>query len=813
MLINQQGIARWGMIVKVALNIPFTDLFDYQFSNDLVDFIKPGIRVLVPLGSRRIIGVVTKTQHHSEFENLKSIIEIVDDVPIFSQRLLFLTRWISEYYLCSWGEVLDASLPTGLKPKIIKNIVLDNTISAFSLLNESEKKWLLSISGEKETKIQKRRDYQGYRSLFFKSKKNRLLKVQYVVEKAYDKKQVESWLELNSEIATQTKTKKGSKANRIFGLLQENKRIRKDLLLSEIENSRTVLNQLIRKEAVIEKLIVVQNVNAADSIREERFITLNREQEEAFKQISAGIKQKKFQSFLLHGITGSGKTEVFLYAVKETILQQRTALILIPEISLTPQAVKRFRDRFGDRIAVLHSGMAEKERCAEWWKVKEKKCDIVVGTRSAIFAPLENIGLIVVDEEHDSSYKQQETPYYNARDVAVKLASEQQSIIILGSATPSIESYFNAKNSKYELLVLSERANQKPLPSTEVINLKEESRQAGVFYLSKYLVAKLKENYLEGKQALIFLNRRGYAAFLSCTSCDLPVLCDNCSIALTWHKKDQRLVCHHCGFSRRFVETCPNCQAKTLRLEGIGTQRVERDLKILFQKARFLRMDRDTVRKKGTLEANMDLINQQQVDFIIGTQLISKGHDFKHIGIVCIILADMSLNIPDFRSSERSFQLISQVSGRAGRDEQGKGRALIQSYNPNHFAIKSAKEHDFTSFYENEIALRQMLENPPFKRQILLKISDQNPDHVKETAQKLGSILGEYSTNLKFQILGPIESPIQKINKRFYWQILLKGDSMFRIKKLIHYLFWEQNEWRVKGATRVVIDVDPYMML
>lgn len=801
------------MIAKVALNIPFTDLFDYQIPQDFVDQIEPGVRVLVPLGSRRIIGLVVQIQQQSEFENLKAIIDKVDIEPVFSERLLYLSKWISDYYLCSWGEVSDASLPTGLKPKIIKKVNLDKTKASFNKLIESEKKWLLLISGKKETIIQKRSDYHGFRSLFHKCKKNGLLKVQYVVEKAYEKNEVEPWLELNPEIADQVKTQKGSKANRIFELLKAENRIKKDVLLNEIETSRTVLNQLVKKQAVIEKLIEVQKVNDIDRIKTENFITLNSEQNEALHKITEGIKQKKFQSFLLHGITGSGKTEVYLYAVKETILQNRTALILIPEISLTPQAVKRFRDRFGDRIAVLHSGMAEKERCAEWWKVKEKKCDIVVGARSAIFAPLENIGLIVVDEEHDSSYKQQETPYYNARDVAVKMASEQKSIIILGSATPSIESYYNAKNSKYTLLVLSERANQKPLPSAEVINLKEEHRQLGVFYLSTYLVAKLKENYLDNKQALIFLNRRGYAAFLSCTSCGLPVLCNNCSIALTWHKKEQKLVCHHCGFSRGYLNSCPNCQAKTLRLEGIGTQRVERDLKILFPKAKFLRMDRDTVRKKGSLEINMDLINQHKVDFIIGTQLISKGHDFKHIGVVCIILADMSLNIPDFRSSERSFQLISQVSGRAGRDEQGKGRALIQSYNPNHFAIKSAKEHDFTAFYENEIAQRQMLENPPFKRQILLKISDQNAAHVKETAQQLGSFFEEYAANLKFQILGPIESPIQKINKRFYWQILLKGDSVIRMKKLIYYLFWEQNDWRPKGATRVVIDVDPYMML
>ncbi|NQU64463.1 MAG: primosomal protein N' [SAR324 cluster bacterium] len=696
---------------------------------------------------------------------------------------------------------------------MIKKIHIDPTdISHLSLDHQAER-WLGLLDGKKESDVLKNLKTEDYSRLFTKLKKKKIIQHIYTHTTGDAGLSYTDWLSYQFKSGEMVKVRKGSMTNQILDWFRSENELRLQTVLDRFPNAKPQINSLVKKGVLKKKRKQIPIGSSPETIHTDLFIEPNTEQRVAIETLSSAIIQKTYRTFLLHGVTGSGKTEVYLYAVKETIQQGRTVLILIPEISLTPQAVSRFRERFGDRIAVLHSGMVEKERTQEWWKIKRKLCDIVIGARSAIFAPLANIGLIVVDEEHDTSYKQQESPFYNARDAAVKIASEQNGVAILGSATPSIESYFNLSSKKYTLLQLKKRVEQQSLPTFELIDLKKEQRQKGAFYLSQPLVQHLKEVLQNQKQALMFLNRRGYAAFLSCTSCELPVLCKNCSIALTWHRTQQRLICHHCGFSQSYPQNCPHCNEKSFNLEGIGTQRVERDLKLLFPEARFLRMDRDTVRKRGSLEINIDKINSRQVDFIIGTQLISKGHDFKHIGIVCIIFADMSLNIPDFRSSERSFQLISQVSGRAGRNETGSGLALIQSYNPDHFAFQTAINHDFTSFFSQEMQMRKELDNPPFTRQILIKISDKNPEKVEKSAATLGSILKKYAANSNFQVLGPMESPLQKINNRYYWQILIKSVEIVKAKNVLGDLLFNRKDWQVKTGSRISIDVDPMTML
>lgn len=801
------------MIALVALDIPFSKPFDYIIPDTLLVSVKIGVRVHVSFGPRMMIGIVVEIQQQSSLDRLKTIIDIVDTNPLFDRRLLAFTKWVSEYYLCGWGEVLEAALPTGLKPKIEKRIDIQENHSDFSNLPDDQKKWLLNIKGKKQSNVWKSLNSSGDKTFYNHCKKQGVITFIHVCSKKFHTNEKEAWLSIHPETDNKTASRKGGKPFRILALLKEEKSIRRKELLERIPSANSALNLLIKKGVALQEERDVFKNKPPVEIKEKKFIRLNQEQKSVVEIISEAVRNNLYKTFLLHGVTGSGKTEVYLYAVREIIQQGRTALILIPEISLTPQAVRRFKDRFGENIAVLHSGMAEKERSNEWLKIKDQRCQIVIGARSAIFAPLKNIGLIVVDEEHDGSYKQQETPYYNARDAAVKIASEQNAVVILGTATPSLESRFNVEKNKYTMLSLKQRANKKPLPVAEVINLKEEKRQSGIFYLSQHLVSRLKENLASGKQALIFLNRRGYASFLTCVGCDLPLLCRNCTIALTWHKTQQSLICHHCGFQRSYPKICPACNGKSFKLEGIGTQRIERDLKILFPDSGFLRMDRDTIRKRGLLENYIDLINDQKVDFIIGTQLISKGHDFKHIGIVCIILADMSLNIPDFRSSERSFQLISQVSGRAGRGGEGVGLTLIQSYNPEHYAVKNAVRNDFSSFYQHETELRKTLDNPPFTRQILLKISSKNAGQAKKTAQQLGSNFRQKEGAGQFTVLGPIESPIQKINNRYYWQILLKSINITRLKSLVHRIFWDKEDWTPHGSVRISIDVDPYVML
>ncbi len=801
------------MIVKVALNIPFTSPYDYLVPDELTARTHLGLRVLVSVGSRRMIGVIVELLSTSEVEKLKPILALIEDEPVYSSRMLDFTKWISSYYLCSWGEVLEAALPAGLRPKIIRTIQADTDALNNPSLAPEDKQWLQLFDGKKASDVMKGRDGNQNSRLFTRLKKKKAVRYHYSVSPGDSGVTLEEWLIFQTGIGDTVAVRKGSLNSRLLEWFRSEPETKRVNVLDQFPQARPQINRFIKLGVLKSEKRPAPMVSRSSTIHADQFIYPNDEQQVAIRDILMAIQQNIYQTFLLHGVTGSGKTEIYLHAVRETIQRGRSVLILIPEISLTPQAVSRFRERFGDRIAVLHSGMADKERTVQWWKIKKGICDIIIGARSAIFAPLEKIGLIVVDEEHDTSFKQQEGPYYNARDAAVKMANDNSCVVILGSATPSVESYFNVSNQKYTLLVLKNRVNQQTLPVSELIDLKNEKRQKGAFYLSRYLVSRLRENLQQQKQALIFLNRRGYAAFLSCTSCEQPVLCKNCSIALTWHRPQQRLKCHHCGFSQGYPKACPQCKAESFHLEGIGTQRVERDLKLLFPDARFLRMDRDTVRKRGALERNIDKINNQQVDFVIGTQLISKGHDFKHIGIVCMIFADMSLNIPDFRSSERSFQLVSQVSGRAGRNEESSGLALIQSYNPGHFAFQAAVQHDFSAFYTEEMSLRNDLQNPPIVRQILMKISDRNPAAVERAAIELGTILKQKEEQSNYQVWGPVESPLQKINNRYYWQILIKSDEIGKARGVIRNLFFSQKGWRAKSGVRVSIDVDPMTML
>jgi len=801
------------MFVKVALSIPYSTPFDYLVPESLISRISIGLRVMVPFGSRKMVGAIVEIADQSLIEKLKPILSLVDQKPVYSTTMLEFTKWISSYYLCSWGEVLDAALPTALKPKLVKTVHVDHQRLRDLKLDETVRDSIMAIDGCRDSDALKRAGDNGVQRLFTDLRRKKILRSQYRLMEGAPGNLAEEWLQYRDDMGSTISVKKGSTASQLLELFRVNPAIPLRTIREQVPKSGSSIRRLILKFVLSRFSKPALAAACVTTIHDHLLLELNTEQQAAVTEISSGLNSGTYHTFLLHGVTGSGKTEIYLHAVREALRKERTVLILIPEISLTPQVVSRFRERFGGRIAVLHSGIAEGERAKQWWRIKNGSCDIVIGARSAIFAPLEKIGLIVGDEEHDTSIKQQESPYYTARDIAVKRARDHACVAILGSATPSIESYANATAGKYQLISLKHRVSQQQLPKSELIDLKTEKRQKGVFYLSSCLVDYLKANLEQGRQALIFLNRRGYAAFLSCAGCDQPVLCRNCSIALTWHQTRQRLVCHHCGYNQSYPKTCAYCGESAFRLEGVGTQRVERDLKLLFPQARFLRMDRDTVSRRGSLECHINRINNQEVDFVIGTQLISKGHDFKHIGIVCIILADMSLNIPDFRSSERSYQLISQVSGRAGRSDGNFGLALVQSYNPNHYAFQAAVKHDFTGFFLNETVLRQELQNPPFTRQILIRISHLDSQRAEEAASELACALRSGDSQTGFQLMGPIEAPLQKINNRYFWHILIKGTDMIPAKMQLKDLVFQHNGWRPKTGVRVAVDVDPMTML
>ncbi|HUD00523.1 MAG TPA: primosomal protein N', partial [Candidatus Polarisedimenticolaceae bacterium] len=560
--------------------------------------------------------------------------------------------------------------------------------------------------------------------------------------------------------------------------------------------------------------------------------TLSREQHAALAAIKARLTSGGFATFLLHGVTGSGKTEVYLRAMEYVRESGRQSLILIPEISLTPQLVERVNARFNGRVGVLHSGLTAAQRWAQWWQIKRGDVDIVVGARSAVFAPVPNLGLIIADEEHDGSYKQDDGLRYNARDVAVMRGKLSACSVLLGSATPSLESYENCRQGRYQLLEISQRVEQRPLPTVEIFDLRNQfkstamtvtntgaqawlkQKSAGERLLSHPLATAIKRNFEDNRQTLIFLNRRGFANFLQCTRCGYVLRCSYCSVTLTLHLKRNVVRCHHCDFSRPIEAVCPECGTETLTGVGAGTEQIEKTLLDLVPEARIARMDRDTTGKRGSHAELIRRWESGDIDILIGTQMITKGHDVFGVTLVGALLADMSLNLPDFRSAERTFQILSQVAGRSGRGDD-PGRVIIQTYGPEHYAIQPLINHDYKKFFAKEIEFRRALGYPPFGKLINLRLDGPNPEHVEEKAKAvLKKIVAIQSSNPKYrehiEVLGPAPSPIEKLRNRYRWQLLLKGNQ---ISPLIGLASAVRETFTRARSVRLHIDVDPYNML
>ncbi|MGB5986894.1 MAG: primosomal protein N', partial [Desulfobacterales bacterium] len=542
---------------------------------------------------------------------------------------------------------------------------------------------------------------------------------------------------------------------------------------------------------------------------------LNREQAAAVSAVTACLGQG-YTPFLLAGVTGSGKTEVYLRLAAETLAQKLSVIVLVPEIALISQAARRFRARFGQCVAVLHSGLTPGERRAQWRRIADGEIPIVIGARSAIFAPLAHLGLVVVDEEHDVSYKQESGLRYNARDLALVRARQQEAVALLGSATPSVQSYFNVQTEKFRELTLTRRVAQRAMPEINVVDLREIRDLRGIArFFSPQLTQALDQTLKRGEQALIFLNRRGFASFPICGYCGKPLSCPNCDISLTFHQKINAHSCHWCGFSQPAGLACPHCGALEIKNLGLGTERLESALAERFPQARIGRMDRDTTRQKGRLIEMLNDLKQRRIDILVGTQMVTKGHNFPHITLVGVICADMSLNIPDFRAGERTFQLLAQVAGRAGRGSAA-GQVILQTYTPEHFTIRAAQAQDFQRFYHQEIVFRRSLNYPPFSHLIHLKISGRHARRTAERAGKIGrlcqKIKAERGEMENVEILGPIEAGIARIANRHRWQILLKASAVASLHRFAREVLFGHPIVSADREVRVTADVDPYLM-
>lgn len=578
---------------------------------------------------------------------------------------------------------------------------------------------------------------------------------------------------------------------------------------SQLGGSTYSLQRLREKELIKEIFQRLdRNPFAQDLVSLDQPLQLNDAQNQALLALQKAIKERKNQKFLLHGITGSGKTEVYLQAIASVIEKNRQAIVLVPEISLTPQTVKRFRQRFGEKVAVWHSHLSTGERYDQWCKIKSGSINVVVGARSALFAPLPNLGMIIIDEEHESTYKQEENPKYHAREVAGKRIELAQGILLLATATPSLETYYRAETGTYQYLSLPSRVDDQCLPTVQVVDMREELKRGNKGVFSQPLIQAIERKILAQEQIILFLNRRGFSTFVICRECGLVLNCPNCDLSLTYHNNDGLLKCHYCQFRQKTPDLCPRCQSRYIRYFGTGTQKVEEELQRIFPSAKVLRMDADTTTKKDAHKQILNSFGQGKADILLGTQMIAKGLDFSNVTLVGVITADTLLNFPDFRAGEKTFQLLTQVAGRAGRGEK-EGEVIIQTYCPEHYSIQCAQKHDFLSFYRQEIEYRKTLNYPPFSYLAKITIKGEKEQQVITKAQEIAFCLQK--TNLATEILGPIPAPLSKIRGQYRWQIILKNKQLSQLREHLYFLS-NQLDYQ-NSQVGILIDIEPLAML
>ena len=815
--------------IEIAVALPVYNTFTYSVSERLLPLVSVGKRALVPFGKRRVTGYIIGTcENNINDKETKLILDILDEKPLFPSSMIPFFMWIADYYKHPLGNVIKNALPGGLNTYDFATLFITKE-GEKALLNGSvtplEKEILIQLKKgsckQKDLRINFV-DNISY-SLLNRMENNGLVVKKWELRGGRTKAKTDRYVSLQlsgqqAENSLDIPIKKLS--------LQKKKII--DFLKAEGEISVKKLKNIVPSASGLiksmEKAGLVSIIDKkvyrdpfGESVRPDKALLLTKEQQKAFSTL-VNYLGKGFKACLLAGVTGSGKTEVYMQLVAEAIKSGYSALVLVPEIALILQMERRFRARFGECVAILHSGLSAGERYDQWRRIADNQASIVIGVRSAIFAPFEDIGLIIIDEEHDSSYKQEGNFCYNARDMSIVRAKMHNSVVLLGSATPSIQSSYNAITKKFVQVTLNNRIEKRPLPDVTIVDLRKnkDTRGTGRF-ITRELHEAMKKTLERGEQIILFLNRRGFANFPVCASCGAAIQCKNCDISLTLHKQTNAYKCHYCGFTRSSVSNCLICGSSSIIHFGLGTEKVESAVKTLFPDATVARMDRDTTKRKGSILKILKGLRDKSIDILVGTQLVAKGHDFPNITLVGIICADLSLNLPDFRAGEKTFQLLAQVSGRAGRGAVA-GKVILQTYNPNHFTILAAKVQDFKKFYNQEIGFRKALEYPPFSRIIQIKISGKDKKKTKQHAIITGNICyalssGDKSFSSSIKVLGPIEAPILRIAKHFRWQILLKGLSAKPLHRFVNRLIFENNLIFNNKKVKVTLDVDPFSMM
>lgn len=852
------------LFIDIAVPVAVDQLFTYNVPDVLQSQIKIGVRVVAPFGNKTVIGFVVNKLKSTTIPRLKDIHDILDPEPIISEEMLKLTKWISEYYLAPWGEVLKSALPQGSISGSKKTISLKTGLEEALLKTSGAPKQtqIVNLLAQKRelsaAYIQKTLNIKSIHSFLNELVQKNIISVEEKlpagIKPKYEKaifiddhaKQI--WNEWLNKPDNQN-NKRLIKQIQVLKYLAESPSgtsLPLTKVIKESKSSLSSVNTLARQGLVtVAKQEIKRSVAYELHESQQQNIVLNNHQQNAFTQIDNAISENKFRPFLLHGITGSGKTQVYIETIKSALDKGKSAIVLVPEISLTPQIVARFQFHFGEKVAVFHSRMSAGERSDAWRLAKRGDCSIVIGPRSAIFAPLKNLGLIVVDEEQEASYKQfDQTPRYHARDVAVVRAMENNAVVVLGSATPSIESYYNALTNKYKLIGLPERVDDAALPEIEIVDMTSErqkifekfraerkvefekdpaaakasKRKPEFSSISSLLKEKINDRLTKKEGIILLQNRRGFSTFVECLDCGYVEMCEHCHVSLTYHITKKHLRCHYCGFVKTPPEVCPKCTGIELSYKGFGTQHIEEDLQKMFPEASISRMDLDTTASKGSHDKILKQFGSGEIDILLGTQMVAKGLDFSHVTLVGVVSADIQMLLPDFRSAERTFQLLTQVAGRAGRTGALKGEVIIQTYQSKHYSLKHTTTHDYIGFYNEEINYRKELSYPPFSRIALIEIKGTNENEVTKHALSFYEELK--TSNEQLIILGPSEAAIPKLKNYYRWHILIKDlktkDPSGKILRNIltkAVSNYNKSSFGKSRSIKIIVDVDPVGMM
>ena len=806
--------------LRIAVSVPVKETFFYSVPESLRGLVRMGSRVLVPFNRRRVIGYVVEKIFEMPDRSLKEIEDLPDPEPLFHAEMVPFFKWVAEYYRHPLGLVIHASLPG----ERFKSAALTEKGKVFldgRLFDSEDTRILRWIGKNPEKKLP-----WPMKKLYPLQEKG-WIKVETQAKKEGRKTAcvsnfVRPMVNIDLEVALLTIGR--SKAENEIEFLEmifEARTVLYSDLRNRFKNGPYLVNKWVKK-GILERhsLLAPRNPVSSETLLSPGPHPLNEYQRQALKQIKDRLDQGAFGAFLLYGVTGSGKTEVYARAVEHAVGSGRQAILMAPEILLASYLEGVFRCRLGERVALYHSGLGKRERNYQWSRMAAGEVDVVIGARSALFSPLPRLGLIIVDEEHDTAYVQTGSggPHYSARDAAVVRARMESAVVILGSGTPSVQSFQNARERRYDLLKMPERVAQRPMPRMEIVDMRKVKDAFGKEpMISPKLEKALRENLAAGNQAILFLNRRGFHRIFLCRSCGQALRCPNCDVSLTFHLHENRLACHYCGFKSPPSVPCASCGAHSLKPFGFGTEKMEVELNALFPGAEISRMDTDSTRKKGAALDTLKQFARQETDILVGTQMITKGYDFPNVTLVGVVAADVTLGFPDFRAGERTFQLFSQVAGRAGRGVH-EGRVIIQTFNPEHYVIQTAVNYDFNLFFEKEKNLRQQLRYPPFSNLACLKLQGDDPIKagaaVRELGLRLREMLKSWPTRGKeIQLLGPVAAPMARLKGKYRWQLLVKCQNGSLLKHFLQEA--ERVSAQVLGASRVrlVVDVDPYDML